>query len=482
MERNTMKLKQKSSIKLALVLAGLSLTGCQLMGLDYLRPKQALPETYQEPAPSVSAAAAVSNQWWLVYQDPALNDLVESAVSNNADIKLAVARIEEADAYLREIGAALFPQVNLDSSASRYRVTETGAVPMMNGISPNRSNFNIKLSTAFEIDFWGKLRRAKESAKAQALASRYAKDTVDLSLKSLVVGDYLLLRSLDAQLVLSESSIKTREESLALTKRLLEGGVASALDVHQAEVAHSNLRAQIAELTRQRALIEHQLALLTGKLDLKLVPANIAALPIPPVPPVGLPSSLLEARPDVSQAEQNLIAANARIGVAKAALFPTISLTAGLGGESKDLGDVLKSSSGIWNGGLGLSVPIFDSGRLKSKVDQATAEQKQTLAAYEHAVQQAFVDVNDALVSLRQSAEIESALDTSQQSAQKALEIANNRYKSGYTSYLEVLDAQRVANDTSLAFVQSRQARLKASVDLFKALGGGWKQETLGQN
>jgi multidrug efflux system outer membrane protein len=247
-------------------------------------------------------------------------------------------------------------------------------------------------------------------------------------------------------------------------------------------VAHSNLKAQIAELTRQRALIEHQLALLTGKLDLKLAPANIATLPIPPVPPIGLPSSLLEARPDVRQAEQNLIAANARIGVAKAALFPTISLTAGLGGESKDLGDVLKSSSRIWNGGLGLTVPIFDSGRLKSKVDQATAEQKQTLAAYERAVQQAFVDVNDALVSLRQSAEIESALDASQQSAQKALEVANNRYKSGYTSYLEVLDAQRVANDTSLAFVQSRQARLKASVDLFKALGGGWKQEALANN
>ncbi len=477
-----MKLKQKSSIKLALVLAGLSLTGCQLMGLDYLRPKQALPEVYQEPAPAASVDATVSNQWWLVYQDPALNDLVESAVSNNTDIKMAVARIEEADAYLREIGAALFPQVNLDSTGSRYRVTETGAVPMFNGMSPNRSNFNIKLSTAFEIDFWGKLRRAKESAKAQALASRYAKDTVDLSLKSLVVGDYLLLRSLDAQLALSESSIKTREESLALTQRRLEGGVSSALDVHQAEVAHSNLKAQIAELTRQRALIEHQLALLTGKLDLKLAPANIATLPIPPVPPIGLPSSLLEARPDVRQAEQNLIAANARIGVAKAALFPTISLTAGLGGESKDLGDVLKSSSRIWNGGLGLNLPIFDSGRLKSKVDQATAEQKQTLAAYERAVQQAFVDVNDALVSLRQSAEVENALDASQQSAQKALEVANNRYKSGYTSYLEVLDAQRVANDTSLAFVQSRQARLKASVDLFKALGGGWKQEALANN
>lgn len=474
-----MKFQQKSSIKLALAFAGLALSGCQAMGLDYFRPKQALPEAYQESVQVASGAETVSNAWWTLYQDAVLNDLIDSASKNNTDIKIAVARIEEADAYLREVGAALFPQVNVESNASRNRVTETGAIPVIGGASPNRSNYNVKLSAGYEIDFWGKLRRAQESAKAQALGSRFAKDTVDLSLKSLVAGDYLLLRSLDAQIALSEDSIKTREDSLALTKRRLEGGIASALDVHQAEVAYSNLKAQIAELKRHRALIEHQLALLTGKLDLKVEAGNIAALPMPPIPPVGLPSSLLEARPDVRQAEQNLIAANARIGVAKAALFPTITLTAGFGGESKDLGDVLKSASRIWSGGVGLSVPIFDSGRLKSKVDQATAEQKQILAAYERAVQQAFVDVNDALVSLRQSAEMESSLDISQQSAKKALEIANNRYKSGYTSYLEVLDAQRVANDTSLAFVQSRQARLKASVDLFKALGGGWKQEVV---
>jgi len=478
-ERNTMKLKQKASVKWMLMIAGLALSGCQAMGLDYFRPKQALPEAYQEATPAASSAEAVSVEWWTLYQDAVLNDLIDSASKNNTDIKIAIARIEEADAYLREIGAALFPQVNVESSASRYRVTETGAIPVAGGMSPNRSNYNVKLSAGYEIDFWGKLRRAQESAKAQALASRFAKDTVDLSLKSLVAGDYLLLRSLDAQIALSESSIKTREDSLALTKRRLEGGIASALDVRQAEVAYSNLKAQIAELSRQRSIIEHQLALLTGKLDLKVSAGNIAALPLPPIPPVGLPSSLLEARPDVRQAEQNLIAANARIGVAKAALFPTISLTAGLGGESKDLGDVLKSASRIWSGGVSLSVPIFDSGRLKSKVDQASAEQKQVLAAYERAVQQAFVDVNDALVNLRQNAEIEASLDSSQQSAQKALEVANNRYKSGYTSYLEVLDAQRVANDTSLAFVQSRQARLKASVDLFKALGGGWRQEGL---
>jgi multidrug efflux system outer membrane protein len=480
-EKSMMKYQPKTSVKLALAFVGLALSGCQAMGLDYFRPKQALPETYQEAAQAASNQEAISSQWWTLYQDAVLNDLIESASKNNTDIKIAVARVEEADAYLREVGAALFPQVNVESNASRYRVTETGAIPLVGGVSPNRSNYNVKLSAGYEIDFWGKLRRAQESAKAQALGSRFAKDTVDLSLKSLVAGDYLLLRSLDAQIALSESSIKTREDSLALTQRRLEGGIASALDVHQAEVAYSNLKAQIAELTRQRAIIEHQLALLTGRLDLTIAKGDIATLPMPPIPPVGLPSSLLEARPDVRQAEQNLIGANARIGVAKAALFPTISLTAGLGGESKDLGDVLKSASRIWSGGVGLSVPIFDSGRLKSKVDQATAEQKQTLATYERAVQQAFVDVNDALVSLRQSAEMESSLDVSQQSARKALEVANNRYKAGYTSDLEVLDAQRVANDTSLAFVQSRQARLKASVDLFKALGGGWKQQEVVQ-
>ena len=466
-----MRLKQLfvTSILLPSILLG----GCQMMGPDYFRPKQAMPASYQE-AQATESAEAISNQWWTLYNDEVLNDLITKASKNNTDIKMAVARIEEADGFLREVGAALFPQVNVDSSASRYKVTELGAVPMFNGMSPTRSNFNVRLGTTFELDFWGKLRRAQESARAQALASRYAKDTVDLSLKSLVAGDYLLLRSLEAQIEISKSNMQSREDSLALTKRRLEGGVSSALDVHQAEVSYSNLKAQLADLTRQRAIIEHQLAVLIGDLSLKIAVGDIKSLPTPPVPPVGLPSVLLEARPDVRQAEQNLVAANARIGVAKAALFPTISLTAGFGGESKDLGDVLKSAARIWNGGLSLNLPVFDSGRLNSKVDQATAQQKQLLASYESAVQHAFEEVNDALVSVRQNTERENALKSSQDSASKALEIANNRYKSGYTGYLEVLDAQRVANDTSLAYVQSRQARLTSTVELFKALGGGW--------
>ncbi len=466
-------MKLKHLIRLSVALPALSLVACQMVGPDYFRPKQTLPASYQESQAS-DAAEAMINQWWTLYNDEVLNDLISKASKNNTDLKIAVARIEEADGYMREVGAALFPQVNADSSASRYKVTELGATPLFNGMSPTTSNYNVKLSTTFELDFWGKLRRAQESAKAQALASRFAKDTVDLSLKSLVTGDYLLLRSLEAQFELSKASMKSREESLALTQRRLEGGVSSALDVHQAEVAYNNLKAQLADLTRQRAIIEHQLAVLAGDLDLKIAAGDIQSLPIPPVPPVGLPSTLLEARPDVRQAEQNLIAANAKIGVAKAALFPTISLTAGLGGESKDLGDVLKSAARIWNGGLSLNLPVFDSGRLSSKVDQASAEKKQLLASYERAVQNAFTEVNDALVNVRQNTEREAALNASQSSASKALEIANNRYKSGYTGYLEVLDAQRVFNDASLAYVQSRQARLTSTVELFKALGGGW--------
>ena len=466
-------MKLKHLIRLSVALPALSLVACQMVGPDYFRPKQTLPASYQESQAS-DAAEAMINQWWTLYNDEVLNDLISKASKNNTDLKIAVARIEEADGYMREVGAALFPQVNVDSSASRFKVTELGATPLFNGMSPTRSNYNVKLSTTFELDFWGKLRRAQESAKAQALASRFAKDTVDLSLKSLVTGDYLLLRSLEAQIELSKASMKSREDSLALTQRRLEGGVSSALDVHQAEVAYNNLKAQLADLTRQRAIIEHQLAVLAGDLDLKIAAGDIQSLPIPPVPPVGLPSTLLEARPDVRQAEQNLIAANAKIGVAKAALFPTISLTAGLGGESKDLGDVLKSAARIWNGGLSLNLPVFDSGRLSSKVDQASAEKKQLLASYERAVQNAFTEVNDALVNVRQNTEREAALNASQSSASKALEIANNRYKSGYTGYLEVLDAQRVFNDASLAYVQSRQARLTSTVELFKALGGGW--------
>ena len=460
---------------ISVVVAALLLSGCQSIWPDYQRPTLAVPKTYDQQADQENSL--LSNTWWTLYQDQVLNDLVAKAVQNNSDIKLAVARIEEADAVLREVGAALFPQIDLNSVASRTRATSNGANPVF-GKNP-RSNFNAQLRTSFELDFWGKLSRTKEAARAQALSTRYAKDTVALSLAGLVASNYLLLRSLDSQLLLTQVSLKSREESLALTQRRLEGGVVSALDVQQAEVALENLSAQLSDLNRLRSLSLHQLAVLTGNMELNIASADINSLPIPPTPPAGLPSALLESRPDVRQAEEQMVAANANIAVAKAALYPSISLTAGFGGESMQLGDVLKSASRIWTGGLSLNLPIFDAGKLNARVDQASAKQKQVLASYEGVLQNAFREVNDALVSLRLQTEREVALNKAQLAAQKALQISENRYQSGYSAYLEVLDAQRVYNDAALSFIQSRQARLVATVSLFKALGGGWQASTV---
>lgn len=458
------------------VTAALLMSGCQIWP-DYLRPKVDVPAQYVASGQETGTENLIANNWWTLYQDQVLNELIEKSLQNNKDIKIAVARIEEADAVMREVGAFLLPQFDLDAGAKRSRVTEAGANQQ---ISNNpRSNYNVQLGTVFELDFWGKLRSAKEAARAQALSSRYAKDTVALSLTGLVASNYLTLRSLESQIVIAQENLKSRDASLALTQRRLDGGVSSALDVHQAQVASSNLSAQIADLNRLKSLSLHQLAVLTGDLNLavtglKTSVADLSALPIPPTPPAGLPSALLESRPDVRQAEEQMVAANANIGVAKAALYPTISLTANLGGESMELGDILKSAARIWTGGVSLYLPVFDAGKLDARVDQVSAKQKQALANYEGTIQTAFREVNDALVNLRQYTEREQALYKSQEAAKKALEVSENRYQSGYSSYIDVLDAQRAYNDSGLAFVQSRQARLTASVDLFKALGGGW--------
>ena len=471
-------IRQTSSNNMKLIsvaVAALLLSGCQSIWPDYQRPKVVVPKAYDQQVDQ--ANSQLSNTWWTLYQDQVLNDLVAKALQNNSDIKLAVARIEESDAVLREVGAALFPQIDLNSAASRTRATTTGATPVF--ANNPRSNFNAQLRTSFELDFWGKLSRTKEAARAQALSTRYAKDTVALSLAGLVASNYLLLRSLDSQLQVAQVSLKSREESLALTQRRLEGGVASALDVQQAEVARENLSAQLSDLNRLRAISLHQLTVLTGDVELIIASADITSLPIPPMPPAGLPSALLESRPDVRQAEEQMVAANANIAVAKAALYPSISLTAGFGAESMQLGDVLKSASRIWTGGLSLNLPIFDAGKMSARVDQASAKQKQVLASYEGVLLNAFREVNDALVSLRLQTEREVALNKAQVAAQKALQISENRYQSGYSAYLEVLDAQRVYNDAALTFIQSRQARLVATVSLFKALGGGWQASAI---
>ena len=450
-----------------------SLISCSLVGPDYKRPEINLPNSYHQEINKDNVLTDL-NMWWKLYQDPALNELMDKALVKNTDINAAIARVEESDAYLKEIDAALLPEVNLTSQASRTKSTTTGATTFGR---PIKKDYLIRLGTSFELDFWGKLRRAKESARAEYLASQFSKDTVELTLQSLLASNYLLLRSTNSQILVLKANVKYREENLALTKKRLEGGLVSALDVHQAEAAFNNLSAQLSDVMRQREIIFNQLAVLSGDMNLVISELTIDTLITPPTPPSGLPSSLLEARPDVREAEQMMIAANANIGVAKAALFPTISLTANFGAQSAALSNLNKSGSDIWGAGLGLSLPIFDSGRVRAKIDQATAKQKQALSYYESSVQNAFKEVNNALVSLKEYTEQENDLKLTQDAAKKAMDIASNRYKAGYSSYMEYLDAQRVFNDASIAYIQKRQLRLMASVELFKSLGGGWQSQ-----
>lgn len=448
------------------------ITSCTLVGPDYKRPEIILPNAYHHEINKDNVVTDL-DMWWKLYQDPALNDLMDKALIKNVDINAAIARLEEADAYLKLIGAALIPSVDLTSQGNRTKATETGIVPP-NFVLPFRKNFNIQLGTSFELDFWGRLRRAKESARAEYISSQYSKDTVVLSLQSTLASNYLLLRSVDSQILALKDNVGYRKENLELTKKRLESGLISALDVHQAEAAFNNLSAQLSDLIRQREVVSNQLVLLSGDMNLNIPENRIDALVTPPIPPANMPSSLLESRPDIKEAEQIMIAANANIGVAKAALFPNIILTANFGRESAELKNINKTGSDIWGVGLGLTLPIFDSGRAQARVRQATAKQKQALSYYESSIQNAFKEVNNALVSLKEYTEQENDLKLTQDAAKKAMDIASNRYKAGYSSYLEYLDAQRVYNDTSISYIQKRQLRLIASVELFKSLGGGW--------
>jgi multidrug efflux system outer membrane protein len=330
------------------------------------------------------------------------------------------------------------------------------------------------VSTSFELDFWGKLRRGAESVRAQALGTRYARDVVALSLAGLTAQTYFSLRSLDAQLAVTRRTLTSREQYLDFIRRRARGGIASGLDVAQAEASQADSASTLKDLLRQRSLAEHLLGALTGRLDIAVADGDLLALPVPPLPPTDLPSSLIERRPDIQQAEQALVSANAQIGVARAAMLPTISLTGNDGWESKAFSSLLQSGSRIWSLGFALSFPIFDAGRYAALSDAAKARAQQSVASYQKSIETGFREVADALTNSQLTAAAEGDYQVRVQAARSALRLARLRYEAGYSAYLEVLDAERTANEAELAFVRNRQSRLSASVDLMKALGGGW--------
>lgn len=465
----------------AACLAALALAGCTVVGPDYRRPEQALPERFVDVMPSDAAVAgapgaALPVDWWTLYRDPALDALVDAALARNPDVRLAIAQVEEAEAALREAYAVLVPQVDLGASSTRSRITSLGATPVPPSVPLARSDQRIALSTAFELDLWGKLRRGAEAVDAQLAASRYARDVVALSLAGTTAQSWFALRSLDAQIAVTRESVQTRTESLEVVRARARGGVVSDLDVNQAEAARAEAALQLIELQRQRAAVERQLGALTGQPGLRVPAGDLRAMPVPPLPPAGLPSTLLDRRPDIRQAEAALQAANARIGVARAAMLPTISLTGSFGGQSAELSDLLRSGARIWSLGFGLALPIFDAGRLQARAEQAEARQRQALAGYQKSIETAFREVGDALTNNERSAAAEGDLQARLDAARNSTRLARARYESGYSGYLELLDALRTQNDAELALIRNRQARLGYSVDLMKSLGGGWRQ------
>ncbi len=466
-------------MKRALVL--LLLAGCVTVGPDYKRPEVPLPAEYPEPDPAqTDAAAALPADWWRLYQDPTLEELVASGRKGNADVRLAVARVQEAEGALREVRAAVFPELTGTAAYTRQGVSTLSQPPVPAGISTVRPNYQALLSTSYEIDFWGRVSRGGEAAQATLLSNRLSRDVVDLTLSGGIAQAYFALRSLDAQISVLDNSIRVRRESLDIAKTRLEAGLAPELDVFQAQGALADALVQRRDAVRSRALVQHQLAQLAAQPALKLpadkLAGDVFALPLVPLPPAGLPSTLLDRRPDIRQAEETLVAANAQIGVARAALFPTVSLTAAAGVQSAQFADLVAGpGAAIWNVGVALSAPIFDAGRRSARVDQASARREQAVAGYQRAIETGFREVADALANMQQTGESESELKDRLEAARNALELSTLRYQSGYSPYLEVLDAQRTANDAELAFVRNRQARLAYSVDLIKALGGGWQ-------
>ena len=453
--------------------------GCAAVGPDYVRPETGLPPSYGALGSGTARSTLMQAQWWRLYADPRLDALVDSALERNADIRIAVARIEETDANLREAGAAFLPQVDLGATPQHQRISRAAATPVPSSVPVVRNDIRLTLGTSFELDFWGKLRRALEATRALALGSRSASEVVRLTLTGLTAQTYFALRSLDAQITLTRSTLQLRDEFVEVVRSRVQGGIASELDLTQALLARADASVQLKELQRQRAVIEHQLALLSGKADLKMPEGDLLILPVPPQPPAGLPSELLQRRPDIVQAEQQLVAANAQIGIARAAMFPTIALTAYAGGQSSALSTVLTSGASIWSLGFGLSLPVFDAGRYEARAQAAEARHRQAIGGYQKAVEAAFREVADALTNAQQTDAVEMDLQTRVETARRALHLARLRYEAGYSAYLEMLEAQRAANDAELAFLRNRQARLAASVDLMKALGGGWSADAM---
>jgi len=464
---------KKAALLVGIVTAGL-MTGC-LVGPKYQRPAVDLPQEYRAPAPQQAAQASSlgNEQWWQVYQDPVLTQLIHTAIAQNYDVRIAAARVLEAQAQVGITRANQFPSASVGAdvfSEQNAKVTKLFPPYQVNG-------GELSLSVIWNLDFWGKYRRQTEAARAQLLATEWGQRAVISSLVANVATAYFQLRALDSELEISQRTLGSRQQSLQLTHTLESHGGASGLDVSQAEQLVYTASETIPDLERQIEQQENLLSILLGE-NPQSVPRGRALTeePAPASVPAGLPSELLERRPDIQQAEQIMVAANAQIGVAKAAFFPSVSLTGTGGLESNALNRFISQPSEMWTAAAGVTQPVFEGGALRSGLRLARANWQETVFSYQQTVQNAMEQVSNSLVASQKNREFREQQELLTQAAQKTDEFSEVLYKNGGASYLQVLTSETNYFSAELNLVQAQLSERLALVQLYQSLGGGWQQ------
>ncbi len=447
-------------------------TGCVAVGPNYKRPDVDIPAAWRFEEKEAQDLA--NTAWWEQFNDPVLNGLVATALQENKELRIATARIEEFFGRYFSVRGDQYPLAGAGGSASRERMTENGPTPIPSGVDPTFNYYEAFLGGSWELEFWGKYRRASEAARAELFGAEETRRTVVLTLVSAVAGTYVEIRALDKQLEITRSTAETRRQTRDLFQLRFDRGIISEVDVSQAEAEYQDALARIPDFEIAIARAENALSVLLGR--------NPGPIPrglpidelIQPGIPSGLPSELLERRPDIRAAEQALVAANAQIGVAKSLYFPTISLTGAFGAASVDLSDLFTGPSKVWNFGVPLTVPIFTAGRIGGEVKASEAFQQQALYGYLQTIQNAFREMEDALIDRAKSQQRLEALDRQVNALQNYARLARMRYDGGYTSYLEVLDAERSLFNVELSYTTAQNTVFRSLITIYKSMGGGW--------
>ena len=454
-------------------LFALAMFGC-MVGPNYKRPVVEAPTSWRFE--EKEAREVANTAWWEQFDDSVLNELVRIALKENKDVKIAAARVEDFAGRYRTTRAPLFPQVGAGANAGKSRATERSPSPIDGTINP-ANNFQIFLNANWEIDLWGKLRRATEAARADLLGTEEGRRAVILTLVTSVASAYVNLRDLDMQLEIARRTAKSRQESYNLFQLRFRGGTISELELNQVKSEYEQALSTIPLIEKKITQQENGLSVLLGRNPGSIPRGRMIDELVLPAVPAALPSELLTNRPDIRQTEQDLVAANARIGVARSQYFPVISLTSSFGYASTDLSKLFSGPARVWSYAAPLAAPIFTAGAISGQVKSAKAAQQQALVRYQQVIQAAFREVEDALIDQKRSRE---QLEIEAQrviTLRNYARIARLRFDSGYTSYIEVLDAERSLFNAELFHAQTKGILFQALVNLYKAIGGGWVME-----